>query len=292
MVDDLDITRRTQYAPLAPVQPGVQLVNPIEEAAQQSLTVVDAVQLSAQASARMKDMREMLEGSTIAEAWLRHKLEPPDLNDPRALENSARSTDSNSEDKEKQDSLKSAFRQTMNDIGWLLDAIGVNKADTDPIAEAIAQKAASTGVGILPPLPETIARARQAGAVAALFVENIGVTIQRSKVVDVAVDRVTITQVHDSVGDRFAGTDKPLVLDVGGELQMVRTPSEGSRTFGAITPNARPESDSATRTAEALSDAALRPEDPRRALLIVREGGQLHREGTVRVKMDALMPIR
>lgn len=291
MVDDLDITRSAQYAQAAALRPSVQLINPIEEAAQ-PLTVNDAVQLSVQASTRLKDMREMLDGVSIAEAWLAHKTAPPDMLDPRSLESSARSTDSNSGDKEKQESLTQSFRQTMNDINWLLDAIGVDKPYVNPIADAIAQKAASAGVGVVPPLPEIIARAQQSGAVAALFVENIDVTIQRGKVVDVAVERVTITQVHESVGERFVGSDKPLVLDVGGELQLVRTPSVGSGESGVITPKARPESASTARVAEALVEAAARPEDPRRALLIVREGGQMHREGTVRLKMDALMPIR
>jgi hypothetical protein len=288
MVDDLDISRRVQYAPLSPQQGGVQLVNPIEEAAQ-PLSVNDAVQLSTQARSFLKDLQE---SQTVAEAWLRQKTAPPDMTDPRALESSKQSTDSNDQDKEQQDSLKRSFNQTMNDINWLLDAIGVNKADVNPIADAIAQKAATAGVGIVPPLPEIIARAQQSGSVAALFVENIDVTLQRGRVVDVSVERVTITQVHDTVGDRFAGTDKPLVLDVGGELQQVRMPSVGTGSDGAITPAARPDNNKAAKVAEALTERADRAEDPRRALLIVREGGKLHPEGTVRVKLDALMPIR
>jgi len=288
MVDDLDIARRVQYAPLAPQQGGVQLINPIEEASQ-PLTVEDAVQLSAQARSFMKDM---LESQSVAEAWLRQKTAPPDMTDPRQLESTSQSTDSNDKDKEQQQSLKKAFDQTMTDINWLLDAIGVNKADVNPIADAIAQKAAASGVGVVPPLPEILARAQQSGSVAALFAENIDVTVQRGRVVDASVERVTITQVHDTVGDRFAGTDKPLVLDVGGELQQIRTPSIGTGNDGVITPSARADNNKAAKVAEALTERSDRPEDPRRALLIVREGGRLHQEGTVRVKLDALMPIR
>ena len=292
MVDDVDIAKKAQYAPVVLTPSNVQLINPVEEAAEKFLSVTDAVQLSAHARSMMKDMRDLQGGMTVAEAWLRQKIAPPDLNDPRSLETSAKSNDSNNHDKEQQESLTRSFNQTMNDIGWLLEAIGVRKPETDPIADAIAEKAAQSGVGVVPPLAEQIARAQKTGAVAALFVENVDVTIQRNKVVDVSVDRVTITQVHDTVDNRFSGTDKPLILDVGGEMQQVQVPSAGRGTGGTITPDARPDDNRAAKVAEMLLDNVERPEDPRRALLIVREGGKMQPEGTVRVKLDALMPLR
>lgn len=279
MVDDLEISKRVQMAALAPAQSSH--ANAYAGGGGGGISIADAIQLSDTAKNIVK---QMLEGQTVAEAWLANKTAAPAIGEVQHMSDSGAS--SNGTD---QQSLKNAYDFMMADIAWLFDAMGT-KVNQGIIAELIANQAASNGIGVRPPVSQVVAQAAQSGGVAALFIENLTVTIQRDKVVDASVDRVALTTVHETMRARFADSERPLVLDVGGQFQQVAADALGNAGTVAITPKARPERLSDLQ--DPLANGAIRPEDPRHSLLIIREGGRLHPEGTLRVKLDALLPIR
>lgn len=277
MVDDLEITKRTQAALLLPVQQGIAN-SPATTA--HAVSIADAVQLSDSAKNYVK---QMLEGQTVAEAWLANKTALRDIGPARQVQSASESGSTDGESADQQ-SLKNAYDFMMADIAWLFDAMGTGKADQSVIGELVAGQAATDGVGVRPPVAQVVAQASQSGGVAALFVENLTVTIHSDKVVSATVDRVALTTLHETMRTRFVGADRPLIIDVGGQLQEVGTANI------PITPKARPEHPSDIR--DLATERGARPDDPRHALLIVREGGRLHPEGTLRIKLDALLPIK
>lgn len=278
MVDDLDITKRTQAAPLGPVAQGYGNAHAAADGSG-GLSVADAVQLSASAKNFVK---EMLEGQTVAEAWQANKNAAPDIREVQSASGSGATGDETG-----QPSLKAARDFMMADIAWLFDAMGT-KIDHGAIADLIDAQAAADGVGVRPTASMVVAQAAQTGGVAALFVENLSVTIQRDKIVDSSVARVALTTMHESMASRFQGADRPQVVDVGGQFQPVAADALGKEPV-PVTPKARPERDSDHR--DPLTERGQRPEDPRHALLIIREGGRLHPEGTLKIRMDAFLPI-
>ncbi|MBC7950974.1 MAG: hypothetical protein H7Z12_04015 [Rhodospirillaceae bacterium] len=276
MVDDLDITKRAQAATSLTLAATFHNAAPVD--AHNASHAMDNVVLSAQARNVIDTWRE---GKSVAEAWLDHVTAPPDPTKPVVKSDNSAST--NKDDKNSQSSadsqaqLKQALDTTMTDLGWLFDAMNQPKADTRLVAQAVTARMTSDNVGISPPLPEVVARAQQSGSAAALYMENLSVTIERGQVTSATVDRVALTTVHDTLRDRVAGRDRPLVLDVGGSLQQV-------------TPEAR--SDEKAREINSASpDTGLRTDDPRHALLIVRQQTTLPLEDSITVKLDALFPI-
>lgn len=294
MVDDLEIAKRTQAAIAASTQAATFLVQPVQ-ASSGAAAVADAIDLSEPAR---NIVAEMSESKTIAEAWLQQKIKTPDLTDPDSLRAKRNLFDEISNGTEKDDdkagqrSLKQAFNTAMNDISWLIDALGVGKFDVSRVAEKVANRAAHDGVGVSPPVSSVILQAEQSGSTAALYLEGLSVTVQKGKTVDVELERVAITTINPSMSDSLTGNGRPMVLDVGGDLQKIAAPAlnEAGNDI-ALTPQAR--ASQAAKVAEILLATSMqRADDPRHALLIVREGGKLHPEGTMKLKMDVLQPIR
>lgn len=293
MVDDLEIAKRTQATIAASTQAASFLIQPVQTTSA-SVAVADAVDLSIPAR---NIVAEMTESKTIAEAWLQQKIKTPDLTDPDSLRTKRNlfaeiNNGSEDDDKAGQRSLKQAFNTAMNDISWLIDALGVGKFDVSRVAEMVASRAAHDGVGVRPPVSSVIVQAEQSGSTAALYLEGLSVTVQKGKTVEAAVERVAITTVNPSMSASLTGNGRPMVLDVGGELQQIAAPAlneEGNDI--ALTPQAR--ASQAAKVAEILLATSMqKADDPRHALLIVREGGKLHPEGTMKLKMDVLQPIR
>lgn len=297
MVDDLEITKRAQAAIAASTQTSHAvsfLVQPPQPGA--STGSSDAVSLSATAR---EIVAELNQSKTIAEAWLQQKIKTPDLTDPDSLRSrpnlfapAAKASSSEDEDKAGQRSLSQAFTTAMNDISWLIDALGVGKFDVSKVAEVVASRAAADGVGVRPPVSSVIVQAEQSGSTAALYLENLSLTLQKGKTVDASVERVAITSVNPSMSGSFAGNDRPMVLDVGGELQQIAAPAL-TEDGTDVALKAQADATQAAKVAEILMATSMqRAAEPIHALLIVREGGKLHPEGTLKLKMDVLQPIR
>ncbi|CAA7624333.1 hypothetical protein [Magnetospirillum sp. UT-4] len=288
MVDDIENAVRVQAAMVVQVAPAVTGVAPVSETAKSANDPVDL-------STRARSLVQELQGSqTVAEAWLQQKTAPAEITDPSKSDNQDRLLDPAAKDEEKrqQKALKQSFDTVMSDIAWLFDALGAKKVDGGPIAEAISRKAAAAGVGTRPPVHEVVLRAEQGGGAAALYVENLHITVQKGEVTKVEVERVALTNVHDTLRDRFSGTGRPLVLDVGGELQQVGGTALGADRTADVVISPKARADKQPGEDVAARDRATPLDDPRHALLIVREGGKLHPEGTLRLKLDALLPIR
>lgn len=296
MVDDLEIAKRTQAAvAAASAHPMSFAPQPAPQSANSGASG-DAVSLSE--SAR-EIVAELKQSRSIAEAWLKQKIKTPDLTDPDSLRSRpnlfapvVEASGNDDEDKAGQRSLSQSFTTAMNDISWLIDALGVGKFDVSRVAEVVASRAASDGVGVRPPVSSVIVQAEQSGSTAALYLENLAMTVQKGKVIDASVDRVAITTVNPSMSGSFAGTDRPMVLDVGGELQQIAAPAL-TEDGTDVALKAKVDATQAARVAEILMATSMqRSVTADHSLLIVREGGKVHPQGTLKLKMDVLQPIR
>lgn len=261
MVDDVESSTRVQAAGLSQQGTGYTvtgLTNPAENYLQ---AITDAIVLSAQAR---QVLNEMTESQTVAEAWLHQLTATPELGQP--LASSSNSNAANGEDdKDNQSAMRQTMSRTMADLSWLFDAMSPPKVDTNAVAKVLADRMAADSVGTNPALPQIIARAEQSGTTPALYVENLSIIVGQGGT-SATVDRITLTTVDPSLGQRAVGGDRPLVLDVGGEAQKV--------------------------TSDTLLPGSTTPEDgQRRALLIVRQGGRTLPEGTLHVKLDVLLPV-
>lgn len=290
MVDDIEIIKRTQAA-LAAAQVNTLQIQPVSAGNTQGM-VGDAVDLSASARDIVTETRQ---STTIAEAWLQQKIQLPDVTDPDSSRDHQTALSpvelqvESEDDSAGQRSLSRAFNAALNDISWLIDALGVGKFDVSRVAEVVARSAAKDGVGVHPPISSLIMKAEQSDSTAALYMEGLSVTVQKSKTVDASVERVAVTSVNPSMSAGFTGTDRPIVLDVGGELQQVAASATDSDTAQTSQDNA----DKAAKVAEILLATSMQPtEDSRHGLVIVRAGGTLYPEGTLKLKMDVLQPIR
>lgn len=287
MVDDLDIAKRAQAA--ASLTLAATFHNVASPADTQTTShAIDAVVLSAQARNVIDTWRE---GKSVAEAWLDHVTAPPDPTKPVVKSEKSGLTDEKT-GADGMAALQQALDTTMTDLGWLFDAMNQPKANTMLVAQAVTARMAMDNVGVAPPLPEVVARAQQAGSAVALYLENLSVTIEHGKVANVSVDRVALTTVHDTLRDRVAGRDRPLVLDVGGSLQQVGSEALGTSPTDQVTTTPKARSDEKAREINAASpDLGLRTDDMRHALLIVRQKTTLPAEDSITVKLDALFPI-
>ena len=217
MVDDLEIAKRTQAAIAAATQSSHAvsfLVQPTQPGAS-TVASGDAVSLSE--SAR-EIVAELKQSKTIAEAWLQQKIKTPDLTDPDSLRSRpnlfapvAEASTSEEEDKAGQRSLSQSFTTAMNDISWLIDALGVGKFDVSKVAEVVASRAAADGVGVRPPVSSVIVQAEQSGSTAALYMENLSITVQKGKTIDASVERIAVTTVNPSMSGSFTGSGRPMV---------------------------------------------------------------------------------
>lgn len=298
MVDDLEIAKRTQAAIAASTQSShavsflVQPTQPGTSTAGSS----DAVSLSE--SAR-EIVAELKQSKTIAEAWLQQKIKTPDLTDPDSLRSRpnlfapvAEASSSDNEDKAGQRSLAQSFTTAMNDISWLIDALGVGKFDVSKVAEVVANRAATDSVGVRPPVSSVIVQAEQSGSTAALYLENLSLTVQKGKTVDASVERIAVTTVNPSMSGSFTGSGRPMVLDVGGELQKIAAPAL-TEDGTDVALKAQADATQAARVAEILMATSMqRTAQSDHGLLIVRGGGKVHPEGTLKLKLDVLQPIR
>ncbi|MBI2235715.1 MAG: hypothetical protein HYU60_01955 [Magnetospirillum sp.] len=250
--------------------------------------VQDAVALSTDAK---KALKELLEGQTIAEAWMKHVIE--DSRD-KTLDTSESQNDPN---KDKEDDKDKNWRQQTNgainsmvaDLGWLLDVLGVDGINTDKLLGYL-QGRAESDIGQAYPIIETVVlQAPRANTVPAIFVEDLDVTVSKGTVSEVKVKRVTLTTVHGSTKDRISDQSKPLVVDAGGKLQTVRGTALGEDNSVSITAEARPEQ--TDRTTERMLRDGTSSTDVRHGLLIVREGGRPQPNNPFRLRLDALMPL-
>lgn len=233
--------------------------------------VTDAIVLSAQAR---QVLNQIGQGQTVAEAWLSQFTQPPDLI-KEAVQAAAQATPGANGEADTQASMQSAMKRTMGDLSWLFDAMSPPKVDTAQVAKVLAERMAANAVGTNPPLPQIVAQAEQAGTVPALYVENLSVTTGIGGTT-ASVDRVTLTTIDPTLARSTTTADgKPVVLDVGGEAGKVAT---------QVLPGqpGDPQTDPVAAKAE---------EARQRALLIIRQGGQALPEGTLKVKLDALLPL-
>lgn len=277
MVDDLEVAKLAQSANAGPLT----LAQSASASGGQdfSQAIADAVTLSPEA---LRVMRQLGATQTVAEAWLEYVTAPPDPTRP--VDPSGKSSLTGDKDATGGNSAApQAMASVLNDIGWLIDAMSPPKVDVQMVAKVLAQQMAVDRVGEVPPLPEVVARAQQTGTAPALYVENLSVTVQRGRVTDASVDRVALTTIDPSLRDRVAGQERPLVVDVGGQLQEL-----------AGTALADPAARKAADDPHAVlpRERTDRSDEAARAVLILRSGGALTAEGTLRVKLDALLPLR
>jgi hypothetical protein len=232
----------------------------------QALT--DAVVLSAQARAVMVQMSTR---QTVAEAWLDQLSQPPDLTQSIARAGTSASADGKGDGKDNALSLQRAMGETMGNLSWLFDAMSPPRVDTAAVAQALAQRMAADAVGVNPPLPQAVAHAEKEGATAALHISNLTVTVGGGQGTTASVERVAVTTIDPSLGQSLGGRDRPLVVDMGGDVQQLADQGTPGSTAG--TPP------------EGMAD------DRRRALLVVRQGGRARPEGTLHVSLDVLLPL-
>lgn len=269
MVEDLETAARIQAVSMAQAS-NVNYTATSSPAKNLAQAISDAVVLSSQAR---QVVQQLSQGKTVAEAWLDYVTAPPDLTKPDTSPQSSFNANANANgDASSTASVKSAMRATLGDLGWMLDAMQPPKVDANRVAQVLAQRMAIDNVGTNPPLQEVRARAEQTGTVAALYVENLSITVQKGTVTEASVDRIALTTVDPSLLERVAGSDRPVVVDVGGETQ-------GSSAAQAMLEEAERRKQTATT------------ESANHALLVLRQGGTTHPEGTMRLKVDALLPL-
>lgn len=259
MVEEVESVTRAQAAGSSSAAAGYAVsATPADNYLQ---AITDAVSLSAQAR---QVLSQMVEGQTVAEAWLRHLTTAPDLNQQVAASGGSGAT-GGQDDQANQAAMRQSLNRAMADLSWLFDAMSPPKVDTNAVAKVLAERMAADAVGTSPPLPQVIANAEQTGTTPALYVENLSITTGRGGTT-ATVDRVALTTVSPSLGQSAANTDRPLVVDVGGEAKKI--------------------------SSDTLSSIPGSPDDGRRrALLVVRQGGNALPEGTLHVKLDVLLPL-
>lgn len=277
MVDEVDSVTRVQSGALS--QPAAPQAS--RSAASNYLQAVsDAVMLSAQAR---QVMNELSPGKTVAEAWLSQFTQPPDLTQ-EAVQAATSPATTDQGDGKSQTSMQAAMQRTMHDLSWLFDAISPPRVDTNAIARVLAERMAADAVGINPPLPQMIAQAEHTNTVAALYVENLSITTGKGGTT-ASADRVALTTINPTLAQGSGNADRPLVVDVGGEAAKVASanlPTLPGEKSPAEQEQAREDERQAADRAEAARQ---------RALLIIRQGGQASPEGTLRLKLDVLLPL-
>lgn len=270
MVQDLETAMRVQPVGAAMATPYPQSAAP-SPARALSEALADAVVLSSQAR---QVISELGQGKTVAEAWLDHITQPPDLTQPESSTRGNADTGGQDEATLSQATVNLAIRSTLGDLSWMLDAMNPPRVDTNRVAQVLAARMAQDNVGLSPPLPEMRSRAEHSGTAVALYVENLSITVQKGVVTEASVDRIALTNVDPSLRDRVAASDRPLVVDVGGQARLDEAESGVTQ---ALQENAERRESSAEQAAHAL--------------LILRQGGTKHPEGTMRLKLDVLLPL-
>lgn len=235
--------------------------------------LTDAVVLSAQAR---QVMIEIGSGQTVAEAWLSSLTQPPDLTQLATTANTAGTGGQG--DKAGEASLNRAMSDAMANLTWLFSAMSPPKVDIGAIAQVLAQRMAADAVGTQPPLPEAVARANQAGAMAALYVGNLSVTAGGGKDTSASVGQVAVTTIDPSLGQAVAASNHPLVLDLGGNA---KTPTN----------DGDPASDAQTGDDTQSASGQQSITDRRQALIVVRQGGTALPQGTLHVELDMVLPL-
>lgn len=248
MVDELEI-QRTQSALAATVHVGTSGSSSQDRSATMA-PVTDSVNLSQGAQAIVASGGGN-EGGDIADKPLSVGAIVPD-------------------DTAAQISLNQAFNFAVNDINWLVGALGVSPFDVAQVASSVADQAKALGVGVHPPIAALLMHAQQSQSTAALYVENLDLTIQSGKTVSVSVGRVAVTNVHGSLGEGQSTDGTPLVVDVGGGLKLPTSAHAASD--------------------DEWAKEAINGRTP--GLVIVRSGGTVRQEGTLRLTLDLLHPIQ
>lgn len=271
MVEDLESVSRTQGGPLGPA--AVAQTNRSSAADTYLQAVSDAIVLSAQAR---QVLNELSQGKTVAEAWLSQFTEPPDLT-KQAVQAASHPATAGQGNSDGQAAMQAAMNRTVSDLSWLFDAMSPPHVDTAVVARALAERMAADAVGSNPPVAQVKATAEQTGTVPALRVENLTVTTGLGGTT-ASVDRVSLTTIDPSLAQSTTTADnKPVVVDVGGEAAKVATENL------PILPGQQSPADK--QAEQAAQDAQ------QRALLVIRQGGQALPEGTLRVQLDALLPL-
>lgn len=165
-------------------------------------------------------------------------------------------------------SLNVAMSRTVNDLSWLFNIMSPPHVDSSVVVRAVGERATADNVGVSPPMALIRAWAEQAGKTAALYVENLSVTAGPGGTT-ATVDRVALTTIDPTLAKSTTTNDgRPVVLDVGGD---------------------------ATKVAPYVQPALVANNDiatgEQHALLVIRQGGQAMPEGTLRVRLDALLPL-
>jgi hypothetical protein len=224
----------------------------------------DAVTLSSQA---LQILNQLSKRTSIAEAWLDHLTDPPNLNDPANSASAPVASASASSGGDPQAVMRTSLNRAKTDMSWLLETMAPPKVDIKQVVQVLAARITADNVGVRPPVDQVIAQAEQNDTVPVMYAENLSITTARNGDTTASVDRVTLTAVDPSLL-QGAGEDKtPLVLDLGGQAKSV------------------PESQLLP------AEKKLREQTEPRALMVIRQGGTALPEGTLHVKMDLLIPI-
>ncbi|MGE5545642.1 MAG: hypothetical protein ACM33T_01995 [Solirubrobacterales bacterium] len=228
-------------------------------------TVSDVVQLSTDARKRLD---EMIQGQTIAEAYLRHVVEAA-MQGPQ---------ESNTDQQQpKDDEASKKFKQALDnlsvDIGWLIDALGLSPVEADKLKNAIAVQGAAYTQSA-PAMPELIVRAQASGS-AVVFVSGLSFDMGKDGIDNVGVEQVSVTPVAPSLAQQINDPNAPKVIVMGDH-------EDGSVQAGAPRDPFRDPHSVASRL-------AATPSQELQGMLIVREHAPS--PGLRRVRVDALMPI-
>lgn len=275
---NVDITAQVKATPTAQTQ----APRPTDKhVADKAAEVQDQVDFSTKAK---KLLKEALEGQTIAEAWMKHVIE----DNAKRPQESSKSDNQDPKDKDQKGWRQQAMDATnlvADDIKWLLAALGLDPTNPEKLLQAVQSQAVSdlTTASVAP-----IVINATAPQVQTLYVEGISLTVHGGDLTQASVKRVSVTTVHGSNIESIATQDQPTVIDLGGQLQAPTASGKDAQ--------GNPGADKAEeifRTGTSPTDLryAVAPAAVRHGLLIVHEGGRPQADTTVKLRLDALMPL-
>ncbi|MGE5504094.1 MAG: hypothetical protein ACM31L_06690 [Actinomycetota bacterium] len=276
---NVDITTQVQRVQ-TPTAPAHRPADP--HVPDQAPAIQDQVDIS---SSGKKALKEFLEGQTIAEAWLKHIIDPSQQQTQKSSDSNPNQDPKDGSNKGFRDQTQNALGLMMDDIKWLLDALGIDPTNTDRLFLAVHSRAqvdlgSSDGAVAIQATAPT-------ATVPALFVEDISLTVHKGDLTDASVKKVSVTAVHGSNSDSIAGQVQPMVIDLGGQLPAV---APNASKQGGSQPD---KAEDIFRTGTSPTDLrySVAPAEVRHGMLIIREGGRPQPDNTVKLRLDALMPL-
>lgn len=196
---DINISGSAQAAQVSnPVPPPAKSVIQSTQAA----FAADTVNLSSDARRHLEMAQQ---GTTIAEAFLKHVIDSP-------LKHADQAKDHNLDEEEAKKRMAESLERVVGDIGWLISALGLDPAEAEKVRSAVSSQAAQDAVTAKPPPTQIIGHARASQANVAVFVQQLSFLAGRAEVQDVTVDRVAVTPVNASIAQQLADRSTPRVV--------------------------------------------------------------------------------